>query len=284
MTAHLPIPMAATPLLLAASIVFAAPVPEARLPASTEDGWTAYVNTVEHRRSHESAQRDRFLALDFLPARTEELSDLLAGRVVAAPMRASASDGAPLEVPGAMVHHWRGAIFIPDVTVAGVMKALQQGPPAQDDVLRSRVLARGPGWMKVYLRLRRSKIVTVVYDTEHLVRFDFDGASRAGSTTTLIGVAEVEAPGTPGERLLPTGEDRGFLWRLNAYWKYLAVPGGVIAECESITLSRGIPFGLRTITRPLIDSTARDSIATALRAVREGVTADSTRPSSSPAR
>jgi len=34
------------------------------------------------------------------------------------------------------------------------------------------------------------------------------------------------------------GDDRGFLWRLNAYWRYEQVAGGVIAECESITLSR----------------------------------------------
>ena len=91
----------------------------------------------------------------------------------------------------------------------------------------------------------------MVYDTEHLVRFDFESASRAGSMTALTGVAEVEAPGTQAERLLAPGEDRGFLWRLNAYWRYLAVAGGVIAECESITLSRGIPFGLRTDCPPV---------------------------------
>jgi hypothetical protein len=284
MTSHVLIPMAASHLLLTASIALATPLPEARLPPATLGGWTAYVDAVEHRRAAEAAQGDRFLALDFLPGRTEAMADVLAGRIITAPAGAAASGGGSISVPGAMVHHWRGAIFIPGVTVARVITSLQQGPPAQEDVLRSRVLRRGPGWMQVYLRLRRSKIVTVVYDTEHLVRFEADSAARAASTTMLTGVAEVEAPGTPVERLVAAGEDRGFLWRLNAYWRYLAVPGGVIAECESITLSRDIPFGLRTIARPLIDSTARDAMTRALRAVRDATSADPSLPSSLPAR
>ena len=44
-------------------------------------------------------------------------------------------------------------------------------PPPQEDVLESRVLARTDNRLRVYLKLSRSAIVTVVYDTEHDVTF-----------------------------------------------------------------------------------------------------------------
>ena len=47
---------------------------------------------------------------------------------------------------------------------------------------------------------------------------------------------------------------------MNSYWRYEAVPGGVIVELESLTLSRGLPWGTRTVVRPLIERVARESI------------------------
>jgi hypothetical protein len=81
-------------------------------------------------------------------------------------------------------------------------------------------------------------------------------------------IAEVSRPATSAERELAPGEDRGFLWRLNAYWRYEAVPGGVIAECESLTLSRDVPFFLEYLVGPLVESTARESMERTLTALR----------------
>ncbi len=47
----------------------------------------------------------------------------------------------------------------------------------------------------------------------------------------------IEANGL-AKREKPEGKDRGFLWRLNSYWRYQQVDGGVLVECESLTLSR----------------------------------------------
>jgi hypothetical protein len=43
-----------------------------------------------------------------------------------------------------------------------------------------------------------------------------------------------------GERELPVGKDRGLLWRLYGYWLYEERDGGVIVECESVTLTRDV--------------------------------------------
>jgi hypothetical protein len=70
----------------------------------------------------------------------------------------------------------------------------------------------------------------------------------------------VENPGAPDARERPAGQDRGFLWRLNSYWRYEQVEGGVIVELESLTLSRDVPMGLRLVVEPLIDRVARESV------------------------
>ena len=46
---------------------------------------------------------------------------------------------------------------------------------------------------------------------------------------------------------------------------------GVVAECESISLSRDVPFGLGAIAGPIIRSTARESMTRTLESLREMV-------------
>ena len=118
------------------------------------------------------------------------------------------------------------------------------------------------------LRLQRQRFVTVVYNTEHTVTFTHFGNTRAASTSTATRIAEVSDPDTPQERELPLGDDRGFLWRLNAYWRYEEVSGGVIAECESISLSRDVPALLRYVVSPVVESTARESMERTLTTLR----------------
>ena len=83
-----------------------------------------------------------------------------------------------------------------------------------------------------------------------------------------IRIAEVENQGTADEHELPPGMDRGFLWRLNAYWRYESAPDGVFVEIESLSLSRAVPWGLGTVVRPLAYRVARESMVRSLEALR----------------
>jgi hypothetical protein len=65
------------------------------------------------------------------------------------------------------------------------------------------------------------------------------------------------------------GRDRGFLWRLNSYWRYRQVAGGVVVELESITLSRSIPGVIRPIAMPIVHHIARESMARTLDTFRD---------------
>jgi hypothetical protein len=110
--------------------------------------------------------------------------------------------------------------------------------------------------------------VTVVYNTEHAVHYTRHDDRRASSRSVATRIAEVAEPATAREWERPLGEDRGFLWGLNSYWRYEQVGGGVVVECESISLSRTVPSVLRGAVRPVIDQVARGSMERTLLAMR----------------
>jgi hypothetical protein len=274
---HLVPPLAAVVLLAEIAVVAAG------VKAETLAGWSAYVAATERRRAGELVDPRRFLAMDHQITGADDRRAVLSGAVVVRPM-STVERARPIPVPAGLVHHWRGAVLVKGTTVSELMSRIQHAtPPAlQDDVLRSSVIARGPDAMKVYLRLRRSKVVTVVYNTEHDVRFEHIDDRRAASTSTATKIAELKYPGTAAEYELPLGSDRGFLWGLNAYWRYEAAPGGTIAECESISLSRDLPAVVEFMAGPRIRDVARESMERTLTALRDRY--GRRRPVPSPAR
>ncbi len=242
----------------------------ARLYPDAVTAWNIYIRATETRIARELNSHGGFLALDFAPGAPAARQSLRAGGIVVEPMTTAGSGGEPIDVPSALVHHWRGAILIPHMSVAALIAQLQNGAPPtrQEDVLDSKVLERKPDWMRLSLKLQRTKIVTVVYNTEHVVTFVRDGASRARSASTATKIVEVADVNTPQEHELPAGDDRGFLWRLNAYWRYEQAGDGVIAECESVTLSRDVPSVVKFFVMPIVERAARESMTRTLAALR----------------
>jgi len=242
----------------------------AQMSPDAGKAWNRYVAAVEreHADQRQLASSDRFLAMDFGPRAAEDRRAVLSGRTVVDSVQSPLDGGKSVGVPDAMVHRWRGAVFLPNATIDGLLAHLETAPPADEDVLQSAVISRGDDEMRVFMRLRRRKIVTVVYNTEHDVRFERVGAMRAASTSVATRIAEIRDPAQPDATEYAPGDDHGFLWRLNAYWRYQQVPGGVIAECESISLSRPVPVLLRPVLGPIVNGVARESLERALNALR----------------
>ena len=161
----------------------------------------------------------------------------------------TAPRGAMIDVPGGTIYHSSGSILIPNTTVDRVVDALMYPgtPPPQEDVLESRVMARSGDRLSVYLKLARSAIVTVVYDTEHDVTFTRHSPAMVTSRSVSTRIAESD------------GGDRGFLWRVNSYWRYTKVGNDVRVDLESLALSRSVPGVARPVARPIIDRIARES-------------------------
>ena len=89
------------------------------------------------------------------------------------------------------------------------------------------------------------------------------------SHTTRI--QEVENAGKSDERLEPEGHDRGFLWRMNTYWRFEEKDGGTYVESQSISLTRDIPTGLGFLVAPFATSVPRESLTFTLATTRAAV-------------
>lgn len=243
---------------------------QAEPPAAARQAWEAYVRATEARIARERTSTNGFFARDQAPDAAAVRRAALAGELVIDAWRTPPPDGDDWRVPQGQIHHWVGTVFVPGVELATLLERLHgvDVQLRQPDVLAARVLTRDAHGLSVHLRVRRSQIVTATYDTEHRVRFERFGPSRAMSTTAATRIVELDDAGTPEERPLGPGEDRGFLWRLNAYWRYEAVAGGVLVECESLSLSRRAPIGLGTIAAPFVTRVARESMSRTLAALR----------------
>lgn len=202
------------------------------------------------------------------PARTARLR---AGRIVAGPGR---EDGI-IGVPGGLVHHWVGAVFIPNVTLDAALRLSQtyaEYPAIYESVIASRFFGREGDRFRVLLRLEeRAGMVTAVLDVWSAIRYVRVNGARAYSLSDATEIREVADAAQSNERLLPAGEDRGYLWRANAFTKYVERDGGVYVELETLGLSRGFPPLLGWIIEPIARRIGRKSVEGSLREFREAL-------------
>ena len=238
---------------------------------NTIEAWNAYVAATETRIESELAAAGAFLVSDRTDDRGVTRDAITRGAIPIATLSTVDHSGRTLEVAGGTIAHWRGAVLLPGISLDALLHQLQhpdERGPYPEDVLSLRVLDRRPDRLALAMRLTRTKIVTATYDTEHVATYRRLEPTRASSKSVSTKIVEVADAGTSAERVLAEGRDRGFLWRMNSYWRYEEVGGGVMVELESITLSRGIPMGLGVVLGPMIDRIARESVTRTLASVR----------------
>lgn len=240
----------------------------AELQPETLSAWDRYVGWTEHRMRQDAREGESFLLQDELSPElaNEARRKLRAGEVFTTKLETTI-EGRSIDVPGGLIHHWLGSVFIPNVRVDELVEWLQDYDEHYryfDEVETSRLVAREGDEFQIFLRLRRKKVVTVYYNTEHFVRYTRHGEGRMSSASYSTRIAELDEAGTPTESEKPVGSDRGFLWRLNSYWRFEQAWGGVIVELESVSLSRGIPGALRWLVGSYLDSVPRESLEATL--------------------
>ena len=262
---------AATLGALVLGFTFGTTAAASELKPHTVAAWADYVDATEHRIRGEQTSENGFLVLDFQEDAARARALAQRGDVRVFQMNTRGPDDSRIDIPNGEIHHWRGSIFVPSATLDDILLELRRPLARRDlqpDVLESRVLAREGPRSRVFLKLRREKFVTVHYNTEHEVEYTRHNDRRASSRSVATRIAELDRAETPRETEKPIGNDRGFLWRLNSYWRYEETDRGVIIECESISLSRSIPSAVRWMVAPLIDRAARESMERTLTSMR----------------
>jgi len=246
------------------------PMPSLR-PA-TIAAFSNYVLETEAENA-KSLREGPFLWIDGLPERDHvaAIARLQAGEVELRRL----SGGSSTDIPGGIIHAWEGLVFIPGVTIDDVLKVLRdydhQATYYAPDVERARTESQHGDEFRVFLRFRRHKVVTVVLDTEHTVNYFRDSPVRAHSRSSATRIAQVEDPGGPKEREKTPGEDDGYLWRMETWWRLEARDRGVYVQNQVVTLTRDIPTGLGWLIEPFLTKIPKETLDFTLEATRKAV-------------
>jgi len=265
------------PILLALCLCLATPIAAAAaiLQVQTVKAWDLYIQHTEKRIADELKDGSPFLLLDRMkPANSAKVQSVLkSGKVYSERMKTTDAAGHVIDAPDGLIHHWYGAIFVPGIKVGPLVRWIQdydQQYKYFKEVEKSKLISHNGDTYRIYLRFVRTKVVTVHYNTEHTAEYRDNGPGRVSSRSFTTKIAEIDNAGTSSEKELPIGSDSGFLWRLNSYWRFREQDGGVIVECESVSLSRDIPFGVGWLIGSYVESIPRESMESALTSIRDG--------------
>jgi hypothetical protein len=272
------------PLLLAVLAVSAPGLPAAannapappKLKSTTVEAFDRYVRLTDARNDAELERGSTLLQVDALPEaqRAEAQAELKSGHVWIQRLQ-TRDNGATIHCPDGMIHHWVGAAFVPGAKLRDVLAVLEDydrhAAYYAPDVERSKIESRDGDHFRVFLRFRRHKVITVVLNTEHDVRYFHDSDTRAHSRSSAVRIAEVENPGKSDEREKAPGDDDGFLWRMETWWRMIEGDGGVYVQSEVASLTRDIPTGLGWLIAPFVTSVPKESLTFTLQATRKAV-------------
>jgi hypothetical protein len=215
----------------------------------------------------------RFLWIDQVK-RPKAMETLRKGEVVIERLQ-TRLNGRDIDVPDGIIHHWVGVVFVPGATVDQAVALLQDYDRHEvffsPAVAKSKLLSRSGDIFHMSLQFRMKRVISVVVNSDHEARYTRPAPDRAYSRVVSTRIAEVEDPDTPDEKERPVGDDGGYLWRLNTYWRFLSRDGGTYIQCESITLSRSIPILLRWIVAPFVTGIPRDSLTFTLEGTRKAL-------------
>ena len=246
------------------------------LKVATLAAFERYVSLTEARIAGELAGHSPFLWLDRQAAtdRTRLRERIQRGEVITARLETRPAKNA-IEVEGGLIHHWVGTVLLPGAQLDRVLPIVQDyaryptffAPTIQ----RARITSRRPDHFDVTMRTWAKHVIEVVVDADYSVDYRRLGPSKLYTKSVASNLFDVQSPSQPNEYRRPIDETSGLLWRLITYCSFEERPEGTYEQCESISLTRGIPWGLRFLIAPFVTGIPRDTLEFTLGRIREVV-------------
>jgi hypothetical protein len=257
--------------VIALIALLAAATPAAGPSAAASKVFDEYVAGVEERLRREETSVATFIVDPDGAAAVREATVGRGGVLV------NPGGSGTAEVPGGLMHHWIGTVFVPGASVAEVLSVVEDYDHLaryySPGVMSSRLIWRDGDDFGIAMRLRDHKAVTVVMDTAYEVRYGRLDPEHQFSFSRSTHVTEIADAGGPHEHAVADAESHGYLWRLNAYWRFARRGDGVVVQCEAVSLTRDVPAGLGWLVGPMIRGIPRESLQATLGATRDAVVA-----------
>jgi hypothetical protein len=263
---------------LGASFPLTAAAVPSKLKPEIQEAFDRYIKWTEARNEAELKRGTRLLSVDVLPEseRAEAYTTLRNGEVRIEKLE-TRDNGARIRCPGGMIHHWTGVVFMSGAKLEDVLLVLEDYDRHSSyfapDVERSKLESRNGDHFKVFLRFRRHKVITVVLNTEHQVDYFYDRPGGAHSRSSAVRIVEVENPGKSNEHEKTPGDDGGYLWRMESWWRMREADDGVYLQSEVVSLTRDIPTGLGWLVGPFVTAIPKETLTFTLEAARKAVQA-----------
>ena len=260
-------------IFFAACLALPLPVNAADLQPQTAQAYDRYIQLTTAQVTAELAQSGPYLWVERLPAeqRAADQEQLRNGQLVIERLD-TLDAGKPIAVPGGIIHHWIGTAFVPGATLGETLAFMQDYDHKTEyfkpDIVRSKILRHDGDDYFVLLRFYNKKIITTVIDTDQEIHYHVIDSTHAYSRSRTTRVQEVENAGKSDEKLEAEGHDRGFMWRMNTYWRFEEKDGGTYVECQAISLTRDIPTGLGWMVGSFVTSVPRESLTFTLTTAR----------------
>jgi hypothetical protein len=245
----------------------------ADLQPQTAQAYDRYIQLTTAQVTAELAQSGPYLWVERLPPerRAADEAQLRNGQLVIERLD-TLDSGETIPVPGGIIHHWIGTAFVPGATLAQTLSFMQDYDHKTEyfkpDIVRSKILRHDGDDYFVLLRFYNKKIITTVIDTDQEVHYHVVDSTHAYSRSRTTRVQEVENAGKSDEKLEAEGHDRGFMWRMNTFWRFEEKGGGTYVECQAISLTRDIPTGLGWMVGSFVTSVPRESLTFTLTTAR----------------
>jgi hypothetical protein len=241
--------------------LLAAPAFSSDLRPQTLEAFERYIRQTEQRLD----ARKNFLWAD---ETSERAARIRGGQIAVEPTFAKPVSS----VPNGLVHDWVGSVFLPGVSLEKTMSLMRDYNRHKEyfrpEVVDSRILSHDDNHFRIFLRLLKKQVITVVLDTEHDVQYTPISPARWRSVSRTTRISEVSNAGKPDEHVKPPDTGQGFLWRLVSYWRFEERDGGTWVECEAVSLTRDIPTGLGWMIEPIIRNLPKQSLENTMREAR----------------
>lgn len=257
------------------SLVLGANVSNAMQPKQdTVQAWDDYIRDLKSSMSRRASGDRPFLWVNESPELTQRVQR---GEVVVI-------DHDPSKVPHGMIHHWIGAMFIPNATADQVMNVLGSYERYTDFykplIHKSVVLERNGDDSQVkVLAVQKTFSVTAAVETDNQVHVERVSRGKMYILSDAVRVQEICEYGQPGEHPFPEEKRPGYVWRSFVLQRIEERDGGVYVELETVALSRGIPIEVRWLIKPLTDDLPRKLMLDTLNDTRTEVLHEANLPS-----
>lgn len=232
------------------------------LKPETVSAWQDYIKQEDLSVHKRTADGQSFFWADQNPTRFEKLR---AGSMIVEPM----GEPNPLHVPSGLIHHWIGAVFIPNSTAEDLLSVTRDYGHYKDyykpGVADAKPISTSPDRDEFTIRFVNSSVLSKTslegtYSTD-FVRLN-DKRWYTVSLTTQM--QEIRDFGQAKEKRFAPNQGSGYIWRLYSTARLEERDGGVLLEIEAIALSREIPAALHWFVDPIVRRISRESLEKSL--------------------